>query len=400
MNIDICIRRIDDNEKMEALSLVWSVFKEYEAPDYSKEGIEEFYKSIHDKRYLSQLCMYGAFMSHKLVGVIATRSEGTHVALFFVEGKYHRQGIGKQLFKTILKECRADKMTVNSSPYAVPIYHKLGFYDVDSEQVVKGVRFTPMEFEMQGNQTKDMYEKFAYDYDEFGDIENYLGSEKTFFEKIFSENNVQRVLDCACGTGQHLYMLSEMGLQVYGSDYSKSMLEVASGNLEKHGVQVPLRQCDFKYLEEEFQERFDAIVCLTTALPHLHTDEDLLTALVSMKNRLEPNGLLILTQGTTHYTLSLPSIEVVVNREDFSRVFVKEHDDQLQTIHILDIYHSKDRFEDNQYEIVYKIILDDDYRRLLTEAGFGNIRIYGDYDRNPYDKKSKRLIVVAQKISE
>ena len=91
-------------------------------------------------------------------------------------------------------------MTVNSSPYAVPIYHKLGFYDVDSEQVVKGVRFTPMEFEMQGNQTKDMYEKFAYDYDEFGDIENYLGSEKTFFEKIFSENNVQRVLDCACGT--------------------------------------------------------------------------------------------------------------------------------------------------------------------------------------------------------
>lgn len=149
MATDICIRRIDDNEIVEALSLVWNVFKEYEAPDYSKQGIEEFYKSIHDKSYLSQLCIYGAFESRKLVGVIATRSGGTHIALFFVEGKYHRQGIGRKLFKTVLKDCYADKMTVNSPQFAVPVYHKLGFCDVDSEQVVNGVRFTPMELEIQ-----------------------------------------------------------------------------------------------------------------------------------------------------------------------------------------------------------------------------------------------------------
>ena len=53
MATDICIRKIDDNEIAEVLSLVWNVFKEQEAPDYSKEGTEEFYKSIHDKSYLS-----------------------------------------------------------------------------------------------------------------------------------------------------------------------------------------------------------------------------------------------------------------------------------------------------------------------------------------------------------
>ena len=52
--------------------------------------------------------------------------------------------------------------------------------------------------------------------------------------------------------------------------------------------------------------------------------------------------------------------------------------------------------ENNQYDIVYRIILDDEYRGLLTKAGFNNINIYGDYDRSPYDKESKRLIVVAQ----
>ena len=145
MSIDIHIRALDKNEITEALSLVWSVFMEYEAPDYSQEGVEEFYKSIHDESYLSQLCMYGAYKDNRLVGVIATRNEGTHIALFFVDGNYHRQGIGKKLFQTIKRECHSDKMTVNSSPYAVPVYHKLGFHDVDNEQVVSGLRFTPME---------------------------------------------------------------------------------------------------------------------------------------------------------------------------------------------------------------------------------------------------------------
>ncbi len=243
---------------------------------------------------------------------------------------------------------------------------------------------------------KDLYEKFAYDYDEFGPIEEYLGDEKTFLHKVFSAHGVKNVLDCACGTGQHLYMLAQAGYNVWGSDYSESMLLVACKNLQKREYNIPLCQCDFRFLEHKFDMTFDAIVCLTTALPHLHTDEDLLIALSSMKNRLNKNGLLVLTQGTTHFTLTLPSIEVVVNRPDFSRIFVKEHDKQFQTIHVLDLFHSDYRLENNQYDIVYRIILDEDYERLLSQAGFSNIHCYGGYDMNPYNKTSWRLIIVAQ----
>lgn len=243
---------------------------------------------------------------------------------------------------------------------------------------------------------EDKYQAFAYDYDDFGDIKDYLGAEKNFFQELFLEHQVKTVLDCACGTGQHLYMLSELGLQVSGSDYSEAMLAVAAKNLAKSGKDIPLQQCDFRYLERVFSEKFDAIVCLTTALPHLQTDEELITALKSMRGRLNKNGLLVLTQGTTHFTLSLPSIEVVINREDFSRVFVKEQKGQFQTVHVLDLYHSAERMEENQYDIVYKIILDEEYRTLLTKAGFEKISIYGDYERQPYDQKSTRLIVVAQ----
>lgn len=146
MELNCFIRKLRQEEIAEALSLTWNVFQQYEASDYTQEGIDEFYKSIHDEKYLSELCWYGAFVFDDLVGVLATRSAGTHIALFFVEGKYHRQGIGKQLYQAARADNHSNVMTVNSSPYAVPVYHKLGFKDTGSEQVVNGLRFTPMEW--------------------------------------------------------------------------------------------------------------------------------------------------------------------------------------------------------------------------------------------------------------
>jgi hypothetical protein len=61
------------------------------------------------------------------------------------------------------------------------------------------------------------------------------------------------------------------------------------------------------------------------------------------------------------------------------------------------LFHSDNRTESNQYDIVYRIILDDEYKRLLTEAGFDDICIYGDYDMSAYSEKSHRLIVVARR---
>lgn len=147
---NISIRALKPNEIESALSLVWRVFQKYEAPDYTQEGVKNFYEGLYDKSYLSNLCLYGAFVQGELAGVIAARSEGAHIALFFVDEKYHRQGIGKQLFQTVLARCPVDIMTVNSSPYAVPIYHKLSFQNTNTEQVVNGLRFTPMEI----NQTR------------------------------------------------------------------------------------------------------------------------------------------------------------------------------------------------------------------------------------------------------
>lgn len=152
---DCIIKKVERADMSEPLELVRRVFDEFEAPEYPQEGIREFYNALGDEKYLSELTMFCAFSGEKPVGVIAVRSGGAHIALFFVDKMYQRRGIGGRLFRTVLNNCTADELTVNSSPYAVEIYRRLGFEPTDGEQAVNGIRFTPMKRKV--NKNKDRF---------------------------------------------------------------------------------------------------------------------------------------------------------------------------------------------------------------------------------------------------
>ena len=78
-----------------------------------------------------------------MLGIIATKNYN-HIALFFVDGKFHKRGIGRALFDKICELNTAGYYTVNSSPYAKGVYEHLGFEYTDSEQSVNGLKFYPM----------------------------------------------------------------------------------------------------------------------------------------------------------------------------------------------------------------------------------------------------------------
>ena len=140
------VRKISKAKLPEAMALVWDVFLEFEAPDYSQEGIDEFKKFIDGQVAHMTRAIYGAYEKDQLLGVIATRNEGSHIALFFVRKDHHGQGIGRRLFEHILLLCESRFLTVNSSPYALKIYRKLGFVDMDTEQLTNGIRYIPMKY--------------------------------------------------------------------------------------------------------------------------------------------------------------------------------------------------------------------------------------------------------------
>lgn len=138
------IRQIKLEEKNEALELILDVFMKYVAPDYPEHGVGTFKDLISNKEVNNELEIYGAFVRSKMVGVIATRNSGEHIVWFFVKESMHKQGIGKSLFQKVLNNTSATEVTVNSSPYAIEIYKRLGFETTTIEQFKDGIRYTPM----------------------------------------------------------------------------------------------------------------------------------------------------------------------------------------------------------------------------------------------------------------
>ena len=98
--------------------IIWRQFLQFEAPEYSAEGIASFRASLDDKERTRSLSFYGAFDENKLVGVLCMRAP-QHIGDFFVDAAYHRRGIGRRLFEAMRRDYSRQVFTVNSSPYAV-----------------------------------------------------------------------------------------------------------------------------------------------------------------------------------------------------------------------------------------------------------------------------------------
>lgn len=147
------IRKIRLDELESALDLVSRVFNRFEAPHYTEQGIQSFY-DFANYSHLSEtmqdgsMSAWGAFREDQLLGMISIRNQN-HISLLFVDAAHHRQGIGRRLFEAAaayILQSGYREITVFSSPYAVPVYRKLGFKALNSEQTVNGIRYTPMKW--------------------------------------------------------------------------------------------------------------------------------------------------------------------------------------------------------------------------------------------------------------
>ncbi len=242
----------------------------------------------------------------------------------------------------------------------------------------------------------DEYRDFADRYDLFyKEFEKHDAKVTNFYKKLFNENQVKSVLDCACGTGHDLILFESLGCNVVGSDISEPMLAQAKQNLIRYGLSMPLVQLDYRDLHQNFFKKFDAVVCLSSSIFHMPDDREVLKAFNSMYQVLRDGGILILTQGTTDKQWKeKPRFILAVNEKDFSRLFVIDYINKEAKYNVLDIFHGKSKSELKAWSVRYKnILLKDDYKRLLKESGFKKINFFGNYNFEIYNKKKSNLLI-------
>lgn len=150
---ELKFQAFEEGQEKLVSDMVWEVFLEFEAPDYSDEGVSIFKAFIDPQRLANEIKVSGykiycCFDGEILAGVIAFRNI-THISLLFVRRSYHQRGIAKELLQLATREIIKEhsdvkELTVNSSPYAVDIYKQLEFIPTDKMQEKNGIIYMPM----------------------------------------------------------------------------------------------------------------------------------------------------------------------------------------------------------------------------------------------------------------
>lgn len=103
------------------------------------------------------------------------------------------------------------------------------------------------------------------------------------------------VLDCTCGIGTQAIGLALQGHRVHASDLSPVSVERARQEARAFGVGMDFSVADFRDLGAAISRTFDAVISCDNAIAHCLDDADLGAALASIRARLRPGGLLLVS---------------------------------------------------------------------------------------------------------
>jgi hypothetical protein len=180
------------------------------------------------------------------------------------------------------------------------------------------------------------------------------------------------------------------------------MLERARKNLAERGLDIGLARVDYRELPTYYTERFDAVLCLSTSILEVGDKKEILRGLQGMRGVLEVGGILVLSQGTTDKQWEAkPRFIAVVSRPELSRIMAIDYLECGARYNVLDLFHGAGRNDLVVWSKEYPVVLlRDDYEALLREAGFGEIRFYGGYGFEAYDKTKSDVLIVVAKAQE
>lgn len=145
--------------------------------------------------------------------------------------------------------------------------------------------------------TQTFYNNLATQYDKlFLDWQATTREQAEILNKIFENNgfdHTAKILDCACGIGTQSIGIATLGYNVMASDISEGELAEAEKRAKENKVKICFKQADFCALSDTFTEKYDIVIAMDNALPHMLSSSDLEAAIKSIANQIEKNGIFV-----------------------------------------------------------------------------------------------------------
>lgn len=145
--------------------------------------------------------------------------------------------------------------------------------------------------------TQTFYDSLASQYDKlFLDWQSTTHEQAAILDKLFRANGFDRsasILDCACGIGTQAIGLASLGYSVTASDISDGELAEARSRAAGNHVALRFEHADFCALSKTFPERFDIVICMDNALPHMLSKSALEAAVRSITGQIAAGGIFV-----------------------------------------------------------------------------------------------------------
>ena len=213
---------------------------------------------------------------------------------------------------------------------------------------------------------------------------------KTIISTLSLKSN-NSVLDLGCGNGRHSISLSNHFQLVHGIDISSENISLANENKNEN---LKFFISDMRNFDTN--TKYEYIFNLFTSFGYFKKNEDNIKVLKSCYYHLKKNGLLFIdflnseqikrTINGLKETKDIGGIRFNIHKEIIDDYIVKK----------IDIKDGEATYNFQEKVQLFKI---EDFKKMFEISGFKIISSYGDYQMNPYDLNSSRLILCAKKIS-
>lgn len=218
---------------------------------------------------------------------------------------------------------------------------------------------------------------------DFIDWQKRQAADGQFLLALLANYKDPAILDVCVGDGCDAIFLLKHGFKVVGNEVDQTFKSKALANAKKEGVDLRLTSTDWRELDKSYPPNsFDVVTCTGNSLTYLFGKEYQLAALRQFKKLLKPGGVLLVDERNYQYMLD--NREEILNgkfrykgtntyrgdyvhgrpvRIDHDKITVEYSHDRGGTLGRLSFYPYKKG----------------ELRALLQEAGFTDIKQWGDY---------------------
>lgn len=210
------------------------------------------------------------------------------------------------------------------------------------------------------------------------------------------------VLELGAGTGRVTLALAAAGQEVVAVERSAAMLARARDHLTAAGLgaRVELIEGDMRKLT--LGRRFAVVLAPFNTLMHAVTVSDQDATLATVRRHLAPGGAF----GFDLFVPRFGPLGVLRKEREWTAVggeagelFVLQHHDELAQIiessYYLDTVKGG-HLSRRRATLVQRYFTRFELLRALGQAGFEQIRLYGDFDRSHFDACSPRMVGIAR----